>query len=341
VMNYLQQRADYLRGTMPLTTAFAITSNQGKNFATTGDSVALAGTAPIQVANLQVNGAVYPVRWTSLTAWTLTVPLPNQINTFALLGLGDNGLPLPNLSASITITNTAAVNLSPVVINEWMAGNSAPGGFPDPADGQYSDWFELYNPNGAPVNLGGYGLSDTLTPPAKWAVPANTVILPHGFLLVWADKQTNLNNSAANGDLHADFKLSKSGSVIVLTGTNGVPQHSVTFGPQADNICQGFYPDGNTNAILSMSNWTPRAPNQSGLPPAPQIGSIQLQGAGTASFSINVLAGRTYQVEYKDTLNAPDWTPLGLPRTATTPQLIITDNSMAGAERFYRLMLLQ
>ncbi|HVY69499.1 MAG TPA: lamin tail domain-containing protein, partial [Verrucomicrobiae bacterium] len=341
VTSYLQQRADYLRGTMPLTTAFAITSNQGKNFATTGDSVALAGTAPIQVGNIQVNGAIYPVRWTSLTAWTLTVPLPNQINKVALLGLGDDGLPLPNLSANITITNTAARNLLPVVINEWMAGNSAPGGFTDPADGHYSDWFEMYNPNGVPVNLGGFGLSDTLTPPAKWMIPANTVIAPHGFLLVWADKQTNLNTSASSGDLHADFKLSKDGSVIVLTGTNGVPQHAVTFGPQADNISQGFYPDGNTNAVISMSNWTPRAPNQPGSPPAPQIVSIQFSGLGAASFNIDAVAGRTYQVEFKDTLNAPGWTPLGPPRTATTSQLIITDTSTAGAARFYRLMLLQ
>ena len=341
IMSYLQQRADYLKGTMPLTTPFVITSNQGKNFATTSPSTALTGTAPMPVANLQVNGLVYPVRWTSLTAWTLTVSLPSYTNTFNVLGLGDNGVPLPGAMASITVTNTAALGLVPVVINEWMAGNSAPGGYPDPADGRYSDWFELYNPNDAAINLGGYGLSDTVTPPAKWTIPANTLIAPKGFLLVWADKQTNLNGSSPGGDLHADFKLSKSGSVIALTGPDGALRHSVTFGPQAGNISQGAFPDGSTNSVISMANWTPRAPNQSGLPPSPQIGPVQFPAGGAVAFSVSALSGRTYQVEYKDALDASAWTPLGAPRTATDSQLTITDTTPAGAARFYRLVLLQ
>lgn len=341
VMSYLQQRADYLKGTMPLTTPFVITSNQGQNFATTAASVALTGTSPLQVANLQVNGLIYPVRWTSLTAWTLTVSLPSYTNTFNILGLGDNGVPLPGAMASITVTNTAALGLVPVVINEWMAGNSTPGGYPDPADGRYSDWFELYNPNAVAINLGGYGLSDTVTPPAKWTIPTNTLIAPKGFLLVWADKQTNLNGSGPNGDLHADFKLSKSGSVIALTGPDGALRHSVTFGPQAANLSQGSFPDGSTNSVITMENWTPRAPNQAGTAPAPQIGPVQFPAGGTVVFSVNALSGRTYQVEYKDTLDDPAWTPLGTPQTATAAQLTITDPSAAGAERFYRLVLLQ
>ena len=341
VRGYLQQRADYLKGTMPLTTPFVITSNLGKNFATTSPSVALTGTSPIQVANLQVNGIIYPVRWTSLTAWTLNVSLPSYTNTFAILGLGDNGVPLPGAMTSITITNTAALGLVPVVINEWMAGNSAPGGLVDPADGRYADWFELYNPNAVAINLGGYGLSDTVTPPAKWTIPANTLIAPKGFLLVWADKQTNLNGSGPNGDLHADFKLSKGGSVIALTGPDGALRHSVTFGAQGANLSQGFFPDGSTNSVITMENWTPRAPNQAGAPPAPQIGPVQFPAGGSVAFSVNALSGRTYQVEYKDTLDALAWTPLGAPRTTTDSHLIINDPSAAGAERFYRLILLQ
>jgi hypothetical protein len=341
VLNFLQQRARLIRNGLPLTTAFAITSNNGQAFATNAAAITLTGSAPIQVANFQVNGLAYPVRWTSQTDWTLSVALPGYLNAFTVVGLGDNGLPLPGLADSITVTNTAALGLMPVVINEWMAGNSAPGGFADPADGRYSDWFELYNPNATAINLGGYGLSDTVTPPAKWTIPANTLIAPQGFLLVWADKQTNLNGSAPNSDLHADFKLSKSGSVIALTGPDGALRHSVTFGPQAGNISQGAFPDGNTNAAISMSNWTPRAPNQSGPPPSPQIGPVQFSGDGPVGFSVSALPGRTYQVEYKDTLDATAWTPLGAPSTATDGQLNITDGTAGGAARFYRLTLLQ
>ena len=59
-------------------------------------------------------------------------------------------------------TNNPATTPAPVVINEWMADNAGPDGFPDPADGLYQDWFELYNPNTNAVDLSGYTLTDNL-----------------------------------------------------------------------------------------------------------------------------------------------------------------------------------
>lgn len=44
------------------------------------------------------------------------------------------------------------------LINEWMAANSAT--LADPADGDFDDWFELYNPDPYPVDLSGYQLTD-------------------------------------------------------------------------------------------------------------------------------------------------------------------------------------
>ena len=39
-------------------------------------------------------------------------------------------------------------------INEWMAANVASTRFADPADGQFDDWFEIYNPSPTAVDLG-------------------------------------------------------------------------------------------------------------------------------------------------------------------------------------------
>ena len=227
-----------------------------------------------------------------------------------------------------------------MLINEWMADNTAPGGFVDPADSLFSDWFELYNPNPVSVNLSGYSLTDTLDSPAKWVIPTNTTIAPQGFLLVWADKQTNLNLARPAGDLHADFKLSKSGSTIGLFNPSGVAQHVVVFGAQLPNVSEGLFPDGNTNAVVSMPEWTPRAPNSMDPPPSAVLGSIQVQAGGDVTFAVSALTGRTYQVEYKDDLRAASWTVLGDNRVATSSGLTITDNLSGIPQRFYRVVML-
>jgi hypothetical protein len=337
-VNYLQQRATFIRNSLPSNAAFAITSNSGKDFATAKDQVTLTGTAPLTVGGITVNGLRAAVTWTSLTNWSLSVPLPGNVNLLTLQGLDARGNRLTNYLDTITVTNTVQPALLSVVFNEWMAANTGPGGVADPASGHYPDWFELYNPNPAPVNLAGYLLADSLSLAAPWVIPTNTVIGANGFLLVWADGATNFNTLANRRDLHAGFRLNKNGDALSLLAPNGAVQHSVAFGPQLPNISQGFYPDGNTNAILSLTNWTPGAANQLGLPPL-QIGKANLDPAGGFSFEFSAIPGRAYIVEYKEALDAPAWTPLGGYHTAAGPTLAITDVVAGSTRRFYRVVL--
>ncbi len=339
-VTYLQQRGNYVLSFMPTSAPFVITSNGGQNFGTTNEVVTLAGLAPIAVKDIAVNGSVGELTWTSLTNWTLTVSLPNFVNPFSLQGLDNQGNALPNATASITITNLGTLPPGPVVINEWMAANTGPGGFADPLDGLFQDWFELYNPNTVAVDLSGFYLTDNLSNPAKWQIPPNVVIAPHGFLLVWADGDVGQNGQSENGDLHASFSLSLSGEALGLSTPDLILQHAVVFGPQTQNVSQGLYPDGDTNAVFFMPDWTPRASNRLGAPAAPLVGNITIQGNGTLQFQSGVIAGRTYRVEYKDDLQAPSWTPLGTNRTATGPVLTITDLPGDAPQRFYRLVLL-
>src|ERR1039458_2144753 len=118
-----------------------------------------------------------------------------------------------------------------VFINEWMADN--PTTLADPADNDFEDWFELYNPGATAMDLGGYYLTDTLTNKFQYQVPNNHqyVIPPHGFLLVWADNETK-QNATNRADLHVNFKLDKAGEAIGLFGADGNPVDYVTFGPQ-------------------------------------------------------------------------------------------------------------
>ena len=67
----------------------------------------------------------------------------------------------------------------PVVISEFVATNVR--GLKD-AKGGTPDWIELHNRSGAPVDLGGYRLTDNVRRPDKWVLPS--VSLAAGARLV-------------------------------------------------------------------------------------------------------------------------------------------------------------
>jgi hypothetical protein len=130
-----------------------------------------------------------------------------------------------------------------LVINEFMASNSSNSGIQDP-QGQYDDWIEIYNFGDIDVNIGGMYLTDDLNDPTKWQIPdgfpSQTTINAHGFLLIWADKDTQ------DGPLHVGFSLSKDGEQIGLFAADGSSLiDGLTFGEQTTDISYGRYPDAN------------------------------------------------------------------------------------------------
>ena len=149
-------------------------------------------------------------------------------------------------------------------INEWLAGNTNT--IADPADGQFEDWFELYNPGTNAVDLGGFWLTDSPGNAGNYfQIPTNGqyIIAPGGFLLVWADNEPG-QNSATRPDLHVDFQLSKSGENIALYAPDKrTLVDRVTFAAQIDDISEGRFPDG-APFISVLSAPSPRAANQLG-----------------------------------------------------------------------------
>ncbi len=146
----------------------------------------------------------------------------------------------------------------PVRINEWMAGNSR--SYADPVDRQFEDWFELYNSSNQPVDLSGYYLTDTLTNATKFRIPPGYVVPANGYLIVWADEETN-QNTATNAQLHVNFKLSAGGEELGLFGADGAKIDGFAFGPQTDDISEGRFPDGGAAPFFKMPQFTPGAPN--------------------------------------------------------------------------------
>jgi hypothetical protein len=162
-------------------------------------------------------------------------------------------------------TNNGAYPPVLILINEWMAGNAT---LPDPADGDFDDWFELYNAGTTAVDLGGYRLTDNLAEPGQFIIPSGVGIGPGGFLLVWADDETGQNGG---DDLHTNFKLSVGGEAIGLYDPNLNLVDAVTFPAQTNDVSQGRSPDGFPAPFEWLPTPTPGGPNSStsgNTPPA-------------------------------------------------------------------------
>jgi hypothetical protein len=122
-----------------------------------------------------------------------------------------------------------------IAINEIMAQNTST--VKDEA-GQWEDWIELYNKGEEDVNMGGYFLSDDDSKIKKWQIPAGTIIPGQGYLIIWADEDE------ADGPLHASFKLSAGGEVLILSDTSGAVIERLEFGQQTANKGFARIPNG-------------------------------------------------------------------------------------------------
>ena len=172
---------------------------------------------------------------------------------------------------------TLAPGTPAVVINEWMAVNT--GSVLDPADGHADDWFELYNTTAAPVNIGGWHLTDDPTQPTKFTIRPGTSIPAHGYMLFWADDET------LQGADHVNFTLDNTGDLIALFDAGGQFIDSVTFGAQVANLSQGRAPDG-ADTITGFSVPTPGNANSTSPALTAQPVSVTTNCHSTVTFSV-------------------------------------------------------
>lgn len=105
--------------------------------------------------------------------------------------------------------NIPAPIIGQVHINEAMSDNDLTH---DDPYGESNDWVELYNTTANALDVSGLYLSDDASLPQKWVIPANTVILPNDYLIIWTDKDTFQTTG-----LHANFKLGASGDYVEIS----------------------------------------------------------------------------------------------------------------------------
>ena len=331
VKTWFSQRRTFLATQLSEGAAsFAITSNNGNNFSTNTANITLTGTAPLGVLGLRVNGVDQPVNWPALTTWNLDVTLRAGANVLVIEGYDHSGAVV--FTDQITVTTSNGTEPTRILINEWMASNS--GALVDPADNDFDDWFELFNPNAVAVDLSGWNLADNIDlGGARWAIPTGTTIPANGYLLVWADGETNQNTST-NIDLHANFRLSQGGEIIALFNPQGQLVDSVEFGAQTNNVSQGRSPDGGTNYVFFTSP-SPRGPI---LAARPTLATPVRVSASTLRITWNSEAGRTYKLQSSDDLSSGSWSDLP-PVTGSGGTISVDVPSSAAQQVFFRVQL--
>ena len=336
IKTYLNNRRKYILGRLDLfRPPFAITSPTGDGLRSDQALVTLQGTASFEIDSLRINGLGYAPEWTTATNWSVIVPLRGPNTEFVVTGLDAPGQPVAGAAQSLTINYTGTEPLAPdrVVINEWMASNTA--ALADPADGDFDDWFEIYNPNPFPVDLSGYQLADDPTAIVRSVIGTGVSIAPWGFRLVWADRELAQNGPSA--DLHVGFNLARSGDAIVLLDPAGHVVDQVQFGSQTTDASQGRWPDGFAEPFRFMSRPTPGAPNEVTGATAPlRIVELKLAAPGLATLTWSAELGARYQVRSADQLGAGDW-PIAAEVIAAGPTATATLAPGTAKERYFRV----
>jgi hypothetical protein len=164
-----------------------------------------------------------------------------------------------------------------VFISEFVADNQL-GTLVD-AEGNHSDWLELWNSGASAVNLNGWYLTDNSSDLRAWQFPVTTPavnIAAGGRLVIFCSGMERKLDAAK---LHTNFKLSKSaGSYLALVRPDGLTvEHAYNGYPQqVQDIAYG---------LVAQTQWqTLIAPGADGKAKVPLSAADMPVGWNTASF---------------------------------------------------------
>ncbi|MCF7669289.1 MAG: lamin tail domain-containing protein [Verrucomicrobia bacterium] len=121
--NWLSQRRDYLLQQLAGVEAdFAVTTPAQSQVVFSNNFIELAGTAPVDVKTIRVNGATVPLTWRSVNEWRFEITLAGGTNTFVIEGFDRSSEPVPGASEQVNIiyNDSPANPASYLVINEIM-----------------------------------------------------------------------------------------------------------------------------------------------------------------------------------------------------------------------------
>jgi hypothetical protein len=179
-------------------------------------------------------------------------------------------LPLDDESAGyIRVVASSAASPVAVVINEVMSNNETTVA---DGDGDFPDWIELYNAGDIAAELTGYHLSDNDANLSKWVFPAETILDPGQYLVVFASGKAGAE--IPEGETHADFKLSNGNEPVILSDPLLKIVDRLDPGPLvSDNSVGHALDDLEAYYVFHSGEPSPGAPNHDFIadPPEPFV----------------------------------------------------------------------
>ncbi|MBN2685536.1 MAG: lamin tail domain-containing protein [Pontiellaceae bacterium] len=169
---WIASRRSYLQSVLP-TAGFAVDAT---DTTVSSNRVVLTGSAPLQVAEIWVNGKPYPVEWVTTTSWRLTLPLNAGANTLLITGRDRFGNEVDGANAVRNITFSGA-DLDPEGVVVFSEIHPSP-------DDRAAQFLELHNASTNHIfDLSGWRINGV-----GYTFPEGAVIEPGEYLLLVADR---------------------------------------------------------------------------------------------------------------------------------------------------------
>ncbi|HIK61435.1 MAG TPA: lamin tail domain-containing protein, partial [Planctomycetes bacterium] len=189
--------------------------------------------------------------------------MPQQAIRVTLLSLLNTTLFAPAI-AILALLLAAGAHAQGPLLSEFQASNT---NTLYDADGDSSDWIELHNPAGAPLDLSGWYLTDSASNLDRWQIPTPTLLPAGGFLIVFASGKDRVTPGA---EYHTNFKLKADGEFLGLTRPDGATvehAYAPTYPQQFADVSYGLsFDPGPTSNETYFTAPTPGTANGPGGP---------------------------------------------------------------------------
>ncbi len=169
-------------------------------------------------ASMQVDTITFPALVTDQSYGT------DGMGGYGLFALVDTtpGSANGTVAPTATATPVPPVGVASIVFNEVMASNDTTTA---DEEGDFEDWFELYNPTCSAVDISGWTLADSVS---GWQIPAGTVLNPGQTLFVWASDKGGDPLDPPPSPFHANFQITSLGETLSLIDLTGALVAQVT-----------------------------------------------------------------------------------------------------------------
>ena len=222
----------------------------------------VSGVAPVDVASVWINGAAYPLTWTTLTNWVVAVPLQTGTNHISITGIGHNSQMIAGDTNSVSVVYNVT-NASPVgqvVVSEIMYAPLV----------NNAEYVELFNNS---TNTG-YDLSGWQVQGLNYTFPAGSVLAPTNYLVLAANGAAFAAEFGATNPVFDTFggTLPPGGEILTLNTASNVVVSRVKYADQTPWPANA----NGTGASLQLvdprqdnwrpGNWLAVLPNASATP---------------------------------------------------------------------------